>query len=345
MTKARLVTEAKKIMLRDAVSAVYQGHFNLDGAHEAFPTVPKDSIRARVQLVPAGLVDSHESLGLSRAINDVCGITRRQVYTDAEQRAAAFEYKRSVDTKTRNDIKIEYGISVSALQRLGRQLLQQAGRDPSDTKLKQVSQSMHIPKPGQQRYLSEVENAIWHSRTAQRGDTGEGLSRAMMRQDAKNMVQHIGQAEQHPFKRQRLLGASCSKHWLKLSEKHAKPFLPECSFKKPSGISHKRAAAAAPELNEAMFDMIEETYKDLHAKGILRNPQPDPEQVSPALPTPTWCWKNTFVLYRKLCMSCKYCTISCVSTVRQVEFYGKYGGYCLLQGSYNMIAYKYEFLL
>ena len=184
-----------------------------------------------------------------------------------------------MDTKTRNDIKIEYGISECALKRLGKQLVQQAGRNPSDAKLKQVSQSMHIPKAGPQRYLSNVENAIWQVRNAQRGDTGEGLSREMMRQDAKRMVHYIGQAEQDPGKRQRLLGATCSKDWLKNSTKHAKPFLPGGSFVKPSGISHKRAAAAAPELNEAMFNMIEETYKQLYEKGILKTPQPLPEQV------------------------------------------------------------------
>ena len=55
--------------------------------------------------------------------------------------------------------------------------------------------------------------------------------------------------------------------------------VPSGQFRLPSAVSHKRAAAAAPELNDAMFTKVGDAYEYLHNEGILKIKEPLPEQV------------------------------------------------------------------
>jgi hypothetical protein len=50
-------------------------------------------------------------------------------------------------------------------------------------------------------------------------------------------------------------------------------------FKKTSAISHKRAAAACPDLHATMKTKIDEMYASHYASGILKTPRPLPTQV------------------------------------------------------------------
>lgn len=104
--------------------------------------------------------------------------------------------------------------------------------------------------------------------------------------DARRLVHAIGEgtvkAGGDPRVCERLLDALCSKSWLARSKKRAAPLLPKTGYRGVSGLSQKRAAAAAPERNEIMFDNIAAMYKELVDEGIMTRPEPLPEHVGTA---------------------------------------------------------------
>ena len=274
---------ATRELERNVVQAVYSGVYKLKEIQTVYPRVSRRIVGQLVSELPEGLEDTDSSLALTRACNMVCGLKEKQRYTVEEQRQAVYEFKSDNFNKTKRDIENEYGINASALKRLGNQLETAARREPTDSKLKETADSMHIKVPGRQCYLTNTENAIWHAKTKQRGDMAEGLSRHGMTMDARQLVRAIGEgtveAGGDPRVCERLLKAKCGKTWLANGRKRAAPLVPEAGFVSASSISHKRAAAAAPEKNEAMFDNIEAMYKELFDAGILLTPEPIPEQV------------------------------------------------------------------
>ena len=279
----RLSDAEQRILERNAVYAVYEGSYSVKDAAIAFPSVSKKLLSARVAMIPKGLEDTDSSLALTRACNNVCGLKESKPYTEEEQRKAVHEFNNTLFSKTKRDIEAEYGISKSTLKRLGQQLRAEAGRNPSDEKLKETAYSMRIKTSGPQPYVSKEENAIFHTIAKERGDCGEGSSRLAMRTDARLLVQAIGEgaveAGLDPKKCERLMEAKCGAQWLTDSMKRAADLAPKADFRKASTVSHKRAAATALERNEIMFDKIEEMYAELFEAGILKTPHPKPEQV------------------------------------------------------------------
>ena len=134
----RLSVNARKIVQRDAVYAVYSGVFQLAGVTEAYPGASRQSVGALVKELPRGLEDSETTLALSRACNTICGVKQRQTYTVSEQRKAVYEHISSEHKKSHAVCCREYGVSESALKRLTRILIKNAGRNPFDSKLKQT---------------------------------------------------------------------------------------------------------------------------------------------------------------------------------------------------------------
>lgn len=269
-------------LTRDALWWTYQKTLPKDVLQESFPAVSFKTVDALLKTLPSGLQDvKGVSLALSRACDRACGTTGRQPYTDQEQRMAVYEFRRSVDNKSHREIQETYGIGKTVLKRLRQQLEHLAGPKPTDKKLWACAEAMEIRHSGAQPYLNDVENALHWVKHAQRGDMGEGSSRQLLRADAKRMLHHIGEAEQDPAKRTRLLNAECSKGWAKDAQARAAPYHSGQKMRKPSGMSLKRAAAASPTLNNCMFDKIEDAYAHLRKEGILKTDEPEPEQVQP----------------------------------------------------------------
>eukprot|EP00240_Pyramimonas_obovata_P016417 CAMPEP_0118920990 /NCGR_PEP_ID=MMETSP1169-20130426/402_1 /TAXON_ID=36882 /ORGANISM="Pyramimonas obovata, Strain CCMP722" /LENGTH=265 /DNA_ID=CAMNT_0006861635 /DNA_START=134 /DNA_END=928 /DNA_ORIENTATION=+ len=256
----RLDAKALKEAEANALYGLYTGAFVLKEVEEAFPQCSRRTLGAKLGALPRGLEDTETSLALTRAVNTICGVKRRQCYTDAELRQAAYEHKRQKNTKSVKTIEKEYGISKSALLRLCKRLEKDAGRKPSDAKLKETAESLVIKRPGRQPYLLDTENALLFERNAQRGDVAEGLTRQGMCADAARMVQAIGAAAEKagaaPAHVERLKNAKCGSSWLQRNKKKALAMVPHGNFVKASAVSYKRAAAASPELNDAIFDHI-----------------------------------------------------------------------------------------
>ena len=106
------------------------------------------------------------------------------------------------------------------------------------------------------------------------------MSRKGMCADAAGLVHAIGQASEvagaDPGHSEWLKSAKCGSSWLQRSSKNAKVMVPTGGFAKASGVSYKRAAAAAPELNDVMFDKIQDAYDYLYENGILKTKEPLP---------------------------------------------------------------------
>jgi len=149
----REVLEARKILERNVVHAVYVGTYNIDEIATAFPRVSKKLVAGYVKEITPGLEDTDSSLALTRACNKVCGLKEKQTYTREEQRQAVYEYNRTKFSKTKRDIENDYGISASALKRLSRQLRDVCDRAPTDNKLKETANTISIAVSGQQLIL------------------------------------------------------------------------------------------------------------------------------------------------------------------------------------------------
>ena len=142
--------DSQQTQERDALKACYLNQVDVSKLEEAFPGVSVQNVRAGLAMLREGLVDNSETLALTRACNRLCGFSARIQFTVTEQRQAVYEWKRSENPKTKKEIENEYGISASALKRLGRIVLDKAGEEPSDDKLKEVSLALEINRPGVQ---------------------------------------------------------------------------------------------------------------------------------------------------------------------------------------------------
>jgi hypothetical protein len=161
--------KALKVILRDAVKAVYTQTVSLQNVEAEYPQADsRHTVGAHVRLLPTGLQDTGDSLGLTRALNRAIGIQQRRAYTDAEQRQAVYEFVRSQERKTKRQIEDEYGISERALQRTRTLLFEAVGRRRDDKSLKAAAETLHIPRAGAQPYLTETENALLISKIGQR---------------------------------------------------------------------------------------------------------------------------------------------------------------------------------
>ena len=240
--------KALKVILRDAVKAVYTQTVSLQNVEAEYPEAgSRHTVGAHVRLLPTGLQDTGDSLGLTRALNRAIGIQQRRAYTDAEQRQAVYEFVRSQERKTKRQIEDEYGISERALQRTRTLLFEAVGRRRDDKSLKAAAETLHIPRAGAQPYLTETENALLISKIGQRAALADGQSRRAMMSEGQQMVHAIGAAEQNPHVQARLQGAVCTRTWLAAAEARAGEVLQnKTGFRKPQAISHKRCAASAP---------------------------------------------------------------------------------------------------
>lgn len=114
------------------------------------------------------------------------------------------------------------------------------------------------------------------AQSASGGKDNKGLGEA-----AREMCLMLARDEPDPKRQEMYYNAVCCPKFVR-NMLHGKDLViaSECSIRKVSDMSEKRARAKDPVHTALMFDKVEALYADHYARGILKTPEPDSHQVN-----------------------------------------------------------------
>jgi hypothetical protein len=265
------------------------------------------TVKQILQAMPPNMPqDSAETNQVHRAANAVHNVPEVGYgnYTGSERRAAVLEMvKGKLSFALAADPLGIYGVPKSTLQGDLERLSRSVGVSTNkELKALYNSHSARIdaeiaaivfPTAGPRRFLSPTEACIVAGVSSLSTHTGAGadridiaeMARAIVHKKGEDMMA-IAETDQQRSTAERFINAKISKPYARgLGTDQAAPMAEEGTtngFSKASNISHTRAAAMNPLLDGIMRAMYKALFDDLHQKGLISGPTPEPFRMHSA---------------------------------------------------------------
>ena len=281
---------AQKAETFEAVHRCYLDRDKLDTVERVYKGVFRRNVVGLLNKLPVGLKDDLHSLALTRAVAKLCDHKVRAPYTANEQRDIARQMTEGV---ARHKLKKEYGyvghpthperaafqsltflllppptltsgcrcchsVGNSTLDRLAKEMAKLKAANPTASII-EMANSLDIRRAGHQPLLTDATAALVYGKAHGAAEVGQGQNNTQLRATFQAVVVGLAEAEEDPKRKAVLNGATVTKKGLKgLATQAQRWGLEDAGHQqKASGMSHRRVAAGAEGLNNAMFDSIE----------------------------------------------------------------------------------------
>ena len=218
-----------------------------------------EEVAATAAAMPKGLpMDDARRRGVERAANAAAGFKAKRVYTDEELAEALFAVAKGEKMAV---VSRKSGVSVDTIEKYRRQLINADKWHITDTELQQVLSKLEFPRAGASTYLTEDEMKLALVAAAGNKLIGDPQPMGALRANISDALQELAHSETDPARKRRLELATCGKKYLrKHLARHGSEFNILQRSVKSAKLSQGRAAANEPELNEKMFDKIQDMY-------------------------------------------------------------------------------------